>query len=225
MTLTLPSVEFISGVLGFLFTVALLSYLLGDNPIYRLALHTFVGVASGYVALIVIYQVLTPRLIVPLTSGNIDNAYLSIVPLVLFAFLILKLSPRMAALGNISIAYLIGVGTGVAVGGAVTGTLIPQISLAWQSGKAETWVTASVILFGTVTTLIYFQYWMRGETSSGTPERVAVMRVLADVGQVFVVVTLGVIYGGMILSGIAIFGESLIAMVKWVSTFLPSVMG
>jgi hypothetical protein len=66
---------------------------------------------------------------------------------------------------------------------------------------------------------------MRGETTSGTPERVAVMRVLADVGQVFLVVTLGVVYGGMILSGIAIFSERLMAMVQWVSSVLPLIMG
>lgn len=223
MTLELPSIDFIGGILGFLFTVALLSYLLGDNPIYRLALHTFVGVAAGYIALIVIYQVLTPRLIVPLTSGDIDNAYLSVMPLVLFVFLILKLSPRTAALGNISIAYLVGVGTGVAVGGAVTGTLIPQIRLTWLPG--ESFLNAVLILTGTIATLIYFQFWMRGETSSGTAERVTPMRFLADVGQVFLVVTLGVIYAGMILSGIAIFSERLMAMVEWVSSVLPSIMG
>jgi hypothetical protein len=223
MNLTLPSVDFIGGILGFLFTVALLSYLLGDNPIYRLALHTFVGVAAGYIALIVIYQVLTPRLIVPLVNSNIDNAYLSVVPLLLFSFLILKLSPRMAVFGNVSIGYLVGVGTGVAVGGAVTGTLLPQINLTWLSGESV--LNASLILLGTVTTLIYFQFWMRGETTSGTPERVAVMRVLADMGQVFLVVTLGVVYGGMILSGIAIFSERLMAMVDWVSSVLPLIMG
>lgn len=223
MTLELPSIDFIGGVLGFLFTVALLSYLLGDNPIYRLALHTFVGVAAGYIALIVIYQVLTPRLIVPLTSGDLENAYLSVVPLVLFVFLIFKLSPRTASLGNISIAYMVGVGTGVAVGGAVTGTLIPQVRLTWLSG--ESFVNAVLILAGTVTTLIYFQFWMRGETSGGTAERVTPMRFLADAGQVFLVVTLGVIYGGMILSGIAIFSERLMAMVEWVSSILPAIMG
>lgn len=218
MTPGLPSVDFIGGIVGFLFTVALLSYLLGDNPVYRLALHTFVGVAAGYVALIVIYQVLTPRLIVPLSSGDVDNVYLSVVPLVFFAFLIFKLGPRTAALGNISIAYLVGVGTGVAVGGAVTGTLIPQVRLTWLSG--ESFVNAVLILAGTIATLIYFQFWMRGETSSGTAERVAPMRFLADAGQVFVVVTLGVIYGGMILSGIAIFSERLMAMVDWISSIL-----
>ncbi len=223
MTLALPSIDFIGGTLGFLFTVALLSYLLGDNPIYRLALHTFVGVAAGYIALIVIYQVLTPRLIVPLTSGDINNAYLSVVPLVLFVFLIFKLGPRTATLGNISIAYMVGVGTGVAVGGAVTGTLLPQVRLTWQSGEA--WFNAVLILVGTVTTLIYFQFWMRGETTSGAPERVTVIRFLADAGQVFLVVTLGVIYGSMILSGIAIFSERLMAMVEWVSSVLPSIMG
>jgi hypothetical protein len=223
MNLTLPSMDLIGGVLGFLFTVALLSYLIGDNPIYRLALHTFVGVSAGYVTLIIIYQVLTPRLITPLTSGDASKAALSIVPLVLFVFLIFKLSPRTAALGNISVACLIGVGTGVAVGGAVNGTLLPQLGLTWASG--ETWLNILLILVGTVTTLIYFQFWLRSSMTGGNPERVAVMRVLASVGQVFLVIALGVIYGGMILSGIAIFSERLMVMYQWVTGVLPSLMG
>ncbi|MBN1311906.1 MAG: hypothetical protein JXB30_10840 [Anaerolineae bacterium] len=223
MNVPLPSVDFIGGVLGFLFTIALLSYLLGDNPIYRLALHTFVGVAAGYIALIVIYQILTPRLVTPLLSGNINTMVLSIVPLVLFAFLIFKLSPRTAALGNISIACLVGVGTGVAVGGAITGTLLPQMRQTWIVG--ETIINAVLILAGTVTTLLYFQFWLRGATMGGNPERVAVMRVLADGGQAFLVIALGVIYGGMILSGIVIFSERLMAMVEWVGSFLPSILG
>ena len=223
MNMTLPSVDLIGGVLGFLFTIALLSYLLGDNPVYRLALHTFVGVAVGYIVLVVIYQVLTPRLITPLISGDIDKAALAIVPLVLFVFLIFKLSPRTAALGNISIACLVGVGTGVAVGGAINGTILPQIRHAWLSGESV--INALLILVGTITTLLYFQFWLRGDTAGGNPERVAVMRVLADSGQVFLVIALGVIYGGMILSGIVIFSERLMAMAEWVSSFLPSLLG
>ncbi|MBN1427031.1 MAG: hypothetical protein JXB07_01520 [Anaerolineae bacterium] len=221
--MTLPSIDVIGGVLGFLFTIALLSYLLGDNPVYRLALHTFVGVASGYVVLVVISQVLTPRLAIPLLSGNIDQAAMAVVPLVLFVFLIFKLSPRLAVWGNVSIAYLVGVGTGVAVGGAINGTLLPQLRQTWLSG--ESLINAVLILAGTVATLLYFQFWLRGDTAGGNPERVAVMRVLADGGQVFLVVALGVIYGGMILSGIAIFSERLMAMVEWVGSFLPSFLG
>lgn len=223
MNLALPQLpmDLIGGIAGFFFTVALLSYVIGDNPLYRLALHLFVGVSAGYAGLVVIYQVLTPRLILPMASGNVQNAALSVVPLILFVFLILKLSPRTSALGNVSIAYMIGVGAAVAIGGAITGTLFPQIvmtSIAREPAPNAI-LNQVIIVLGAVTTLLYFQYWLRAETTSGA-ERAAVMSVLANIGKGFSVATLGAIYAGMILSGIAVFSERFIAMSTWVRGFL-----
>jgi hypothetical protein len=218
MTLALPQADLIGGAVGFFFTVALLSYLIGDNPIYRLALHLFIGVAAGYVGLVVIYQVLTPRLIVPLSTGSLPVILLAIVPLVLFIFLIFKLSPRTAALGNIGVAYLVGVGTAVAVGGAITGTLLPLINTTWKSGGST--LNQGIIVVGAVCTLLYFQFWLRGETTAGGAERAAPMRLLAGIGQGFVVATLGAIYAGMILSGMAVLGERFTTLYAFARQFI-----
>ncbi len=223
MTLALPYMELLTSIAAFLFTVALLSYLLGDNPLYRLAIHILVGVAVGYIALVVIYQVLTPRLIVPLASGEVRRMALASVPLVLFIFLVLKLSPRTAAWGNISTAYLIGVGTAVAVGGAVTGTLLPLVQATWLSLLPEwsgNFINHGVVVVGVVTTLLYFQFWMRGRATGKEGQRAAPMRLLAGIGQFFLVVALATVYGGMILSGIAALSERLTAMLGWVTSLL-----
>jgi len=47
--------------------------------------------------------------------------------------LLLKLSPRTARLGIPSMAFLVGVGAAVAIGGAIMGTLFPQT---WASMQA-----------------------------------------------------------------------------------------
>jgi hypothetical protein len=222
-SLTPAQTDLLTGVLSFLFTIAVLSYLIGDNPLYRLALSIFVGVAVGYATLVVIYQVLQPRLIVPLASGDIGVMALASVPLILFIFLALKLSPRTAALGNISIAYLVGVGTAVALGGALIGTLVPQIRSTWLSVMPDLggrFINNAIIVGGTVTTLLYFQFWLRGRTSGGEARRVAIMRALAGIGQFFLVLTLATIYGGMILSGIAIFSDRLSTLYGWLTAFI-----
>jgi hypothetical protein len=218
IALSPDQVNLLTGILSFFFTVALLSYLIGDNPLYRLALHIFIGVSVGYATLIVIYQVLQPRLITPLRSGNFTIVALSSVPLMLFVFLVMKINHRTSALGNSSVAYLIGVGTAVAVGGAITGTLLPQIRSTWVSlmpGSSGRFVDDAIIALGTVTTLLAFQYWLRGRTSGGEVKRVAILRFLSTTGQVFVVTTLGVVYGGIILSGIAIFSHQLMVLYDW----------
>jgi len=219
MTLPQLSPDLIVGALSFIFTLALLSYVIGDNVIYRLALHLFVGVAAGYAGLVVIYKVITPYLIIPMSSGDTTLAILAGVPLVLFIFLILKLSPRTSALGNLSIAYMVGVGAAVAIGGAITGTLIPQISMTWRAFPNEL-INQIIVVVGAVATLLYFQYWLRAETTAGA-ERAAVTAVLASIGKGFTVATLGAIYAGMILSGMAVFTERVMAMSTWIRGLIP----
>jgi hypothetical protein len=212
------SPEFLGGALGFLFTVALLSYLIGDNVVYRIALHIFIGVSAGYVALVIIYQAFKPRLVDALGSGQPVGMVLAIVPVLLFILLLFKLGQRTAWLGSLAVAYMIGVGTAVAIGGAVTGTLLPQI--ASTSLLRGDFISNVILLVGTIATLLYFQFWVRGRSASGDAQRVALMRYAGYVGQAFLMITLGVIYGGMILSGMAIFSERLVSLFGWITSLL-----
>jgi hypothetical protein len=120
-------VDLIWTIVGFLLTLMILSYIFGDNVLFRLATYLFVGVAAGYVALTVAVQVLGPKLFVPLITGTFEQKMLTLVPLILGLLLLLKMFPRLARLGNISMAYLIGVSAAVMVGGVVVGSLIPQV--------------------------------------------------------------------------------------------------
>jgi hypothetical protein len=220
--MALTQADFIGGLLGFIFTIALLSYLLGDNPVYRLALHLFIGVSIGYVALITIYQVLIPRMVLPLRGvTDPQQAVILLVPLVLFAFLVMKLNPDTSRLGNIGVGFLLGVGIGTAVGGAITGTLFPQVQAAWlplRPGPAL--INNLVLLIGTVTALLSFQYMARVNARTGAVERSLPMQVVTGIGQGFVVITLAVIYSGLILSGLAILIGRFAALSSFVSGLL-----
>lgn len=220
MTLTPATADLVAGALGFLFTVALLSYLVGDNPIYRAALHIFIGVSVGYAALVLLQQVLIPRLAAPLASGDPQIMALAALPLALFGFLSLKFSPRMAPLGNVSTAFMLGAGTALAIAGALAGTLAPQIEATWLSilpGAAGGFLNNLVMIAGTVLTLLAFQFWLVGRRAAEGREPHKVMAWLARGGQVFVVVALAAVYGGMILSGLAVFQERLTAVVEWLA--------
>ena len=61
-------IEAISALIGLILTLLIFSYLIGDNPLFRLALYLFIGVASGYAAVVVWHSVLLPRLFLPLKS-------------------------------------------------------------------------------------------------------------------------------------------------------------
>ena len=44
--------DLIGATLAFVLTLLTLSYLIGDNPLFRFAIHLFVGVASGIAVVI-----------------------------------------------------------------------------------------------------------------------------------------------------------------------------
>ena len=61
----ITSPEFMIGLLSLLFTVLILSYAVGDNSAFRLAIHVFIGISAGYVAAIVLLQIIANKLILP----------------------------------------------------------------------------------------------------------------------------------------------------------------
>ena len=63
-------IDLITGILSFLFTVLILSYLVGDNPAFRIATHAFVGVSTGYIAVIVFRQVVVNKMFLPFATGR-----------------------------------------------------------------------------------------------------------------------------------------------------------
>jgi len=216
--------DLITGGISFLLTLMVLSYLIGDNPIFRIAIYIFIGVSAGYVAAIAWHQVLYPRLILPLLSASLGERLLLIVPLVLGLLLLLKLSSRTASLGTLPMAFLVGVGAAVAIGGAVLGTLFPQtqasmnvfdLSSAGQF-RFERIFEGTFMLVGTVTALIYFQFGAKA-TATG-PQRGKLVSLLSWVGQIFIAITFGVLFAGVFMAALT----ALIERLNFIITFLSS---
>ena len=217
-------VNWITGGISFLLTLMILSYLIGDNPVFRAAVYIFIGVSAGYAAAVVWHQVLYPKLFMPLASGNLGERLLITIPLVMGLLLLLKLSPRTARLGIPSMAFLVGVGAAVAIGGAIMGTLFPQTWASMQafnlSGAGKYWLErvseGLVMLVGTVTTLVYFHFGAKA-TPSG-PQRGKLVSVLGRVGQVFIAITFGVLFAGVFVAAMT----ALIERMNFIITFLTS---
>ncbi|HAV77556.1 MAG TPA: hypothetical protein DCX53_09420 [Anaerolineae bacterium] len=222
------SIELISTVVGLILTLMVFSYLIGDNPLFRFAVYIFIGSASGYAAAVVWHYVLTPKLIEPLTDPS--QLLLLIVPLILSITLLAKLSPRLSWVGNFAMAVLVGVGAATAIGGALIGTLIPQAEAsmnAFNLGAASNNVDAiyrmiesSVMLAGTVLTLVYFQFGAK-HTTGGSTRRNAVIEFLAWLGRIFIAITLGVLFAGVYMAALTAMIERLSSVVN----FLKSLLG
>jgi hypothetical protein len=71
-------VDLLVGAVAFILTLMTLSYLVADNPAFRVAVHIFVGVAAGYVAAVAWWQVLWPDLLLPLANGPLSKGDIGI---------------------------------------------------------------------------------------------------------------------------------------------------
>ena len=216
-------IETISGLLAALLTLALLSYLSADNPVYRIAVHLFIGLSAGYAVVLAWFTVIEPQLVRPLlatlapTAGfapSLGSLVWPVLPVLAGGLLLLLKTVRVATrAGGLVIALMVGVGAAVAVGGAITGTLIPQTGATFVSllpaGSPtffETAVEGLFVVAGTLATLGFFYYGARAE-AGGPVERPALIRPIAAVGQIFIGIAFGVMYAGALAASIAIFAE------------------
>jgi hypothetical protein len=197
-------------------TLITLSFAFRDNPIFRAALFLFVGVAAGYAAAIVVQDVVLPHLIYPILDEVTGVSSLDLADLIVRAgltvFLLTKLSPRTARLGSPVTALLAGVGAALAIGGAVQGTLIPQIGsaagifdapafqIAMQGGYygegLQIIFQGVILLLATISTLAYFHFGARSRGKQD-PQRNIVVDGLAWLGAIFIAIALAALFTGI----------------------------
>lgn len=210
-------------VIAAILTMMVLSYILGDNLLFRLAAHIFVGVAVGYGVVLVLYSVLLPA-VSELSSSTADPLNLTRVGLGLLLGLILllfKFRPAQSnlshALGNAVLALIVGVGAALAIGGGLFGTLLPQVSTTMsislnpahyqtdadtQAGLVE-WLNNIIILLGTVGTFAYFTFAVRAPGPLGGL-RETVIRFFAGMGRLIIIFTLGALFANTVSSRVAL---------------------
>lgn len=210
------SPDLIAAGISFVITILILSYLIGDNPLFRATVYVFVGVAAGYVAAVAVNEIILPLLFQPIFSGEIlanpGLAVSLVVPLLGGLFLLFKMAPRFSHLGQLPMAYLVGVGAAVTIGGALLGTLLPQLSATFDNfdvslaveRNADTVlmiVNGAAILVGVIGTLAYFHFGA-SQKPDGTVRRNIMVSVLSWVGRVYIAVTFGVLFAGVYMAAL-----------------------
>jgi hypothetical protein len=207
----------IGTLVAIILTLCVFSYLLGNNALFRLAEHLFVGVALGYAALVAIHSVLVPRLLAPagvaLWQGDwqqLKQAAAPVaLPLVLGVLLLTKAFPRARSiswLGNLAVAVLLGVGAALAIGGALLGTLLPQMLAAadvtQQVPRYGWWLglfSGALMLLGTAGVLLHFRY---ASPRPGLAGRL--VQLWAGVGRWLVVIAFGALLATTFLSRLSL---------------------
>jgi hypothetical protein len=156
-------------------------------------------------------QVIWLHLILPLINGSSSQQVLLVIPLVLSGLLLMKALPSLSRLGSPAVALLAGVGAAIAIGGAVTGTLFPQISATTESFRSPApfqFINAVLVLAGVVFTLTYFHFGAR-TAADGSTRRFGLIELFAFIGSIFIAITLGTLFAGVYSAALAAFIERL----------------
>ena len=232
MVISPDQVNLFTGVISFLFTLLIFSYVLGDNPLFRIAVYIFIGVSAGYIAVVAWWQVVMPRLVYPfmsaISSGTLLQVLLILVPLL--GALMLLVFPHVTGLGRIPMAFLVGVGAAVTIAGAVIGTIIPQIqgtinafdmgvTRAQNIGFVEAVSNAMIILAGTVLTLSYFHFSAR-QKADGSMHRLGAIEAMAWGGRVFIGIALGAVFAGVYAAALTALIERISSLIIFITNFL-----
>ena len=207
-------------IIAAVFTFMIWSYLLGDNPAFRLAEHLFVGTAVGYAVVVAWFNVVQPALFGAVAPRS---PALAAVPLVFCLLLMAKVWPAWSGVGSIAVAFLIGVGAALAVGGALFGTLWPQVSATAglslnpadygdpQPALASTFFWQNLaVLVGTIGAFFYFTFNTQPQGPLGG-FRETFTRFWSGMGRWVIMMTLGALFANTVTSRIAL----LIGRVQW----------
>lgn len=207
-----------------LLTLAIMSYLYKDNPIYKTAEYLFVGVASGYWLSIQFANVLVPNLFQPVARGwgaLLGEGTPQVVDLVRNMALVLgimmfaRFSSRGTWLSRWPIGVMVGAYAGLALIGNAQGDLVAQIEAnlvplvapgTWssltgaqgftQSMMGVLWLVGNgVLILGLLATLHYFFF---STEHTGTSGRVA------KLGIYFLMVSFGASYGFTVMARISL---------------------
>lgn len=214
--MTFPTMlDLVGAVTGAILSLMVLSYLLGDNPAFRFAVHLFIGVSAGIAAAVAIRNVIIPQVLLPLFDLGDPIGWLWTALLFILSVLVLmKLSPRFGRVGNVPMAYILGVGAAVIASGAVLGTIFPQVEAASDLFNLRTLpsdtplnslmslINRIILIIGTLSTLAYFHFSARSRPNTPS-QRFGIVEYAAGFGQFFIAVTFGVLFAGVLTAALA----------------------
>ncbi len=194
-------------------TLFILTFLYQDNPLFKLAEHLYVGVSVGY-AIVKAYDTVLVRLIYEpmlkpgFTQGEWAKGDWSLlVPLTIGALMLTRYAPKTAWMSRIAFAFVVGVGSGLAIPRVVSSYILKQIEdtvrpLLLLGADGAVSFTASLanpasnlnsidLLIGVVSVLFYFFFSVE-HTGPG--------RVVARTGIVFLMISFGAAFGYTVMA-------------------------
>ncbi len=173
-------------------TIAILSFLYRDNPLYKFAEHLYVGVSAGFWVIYTWAFDVKPMLVDRFIQETGVEKWILIIPAVLGIIMLSRWIPKYAWISRIPISFTVGIAAGLGITASLQGFIIPQIQ---ATLLPLTSINNALIVIGVITTLFYFYFSREHKGILGTSSRL---------GIIFIMVAFGASFGYTVMARISL---------------------
>ncbi|MCK5072828.1 MAG: hypothetical protein KAQ98_05330 [Bacteriovoracaceae bacterium] len=176
-------------------TIALYSFLYKDNPIFKIAEHLYVGLATAYLFIVTWYNVILPDVIFAFRDlGNETSNWAILgktisvsIPTILGLLVYTRLVPKFSWLSRITFAALIGFGAGFTIPNYINSHILkqaqPTMVALWGAGGIQ-W-GALLIFIVVISTLVYFFFSVEHKGPVGWTAKLGIWFLMVSFGASF----------------------------------------
>jgi hypothetical protein len=185
-------------------TLCIFTFLYKDNPLFKLAEHLYVGVSVGYTIVKAYDTVIVHLIVKPIVE---QGEYALLIPVAIGMLMLTRYVPKAAWLSRYAFAFIVGVGSGLAIPRTISSfilrqiedTVRPLLSLAGGDGvtfsmnllNPSSSINVIIILIGVISVLFYFFFSI---------EHSGPGKVVAKTGVMFLMIAFGAAFGYTVMA-------------------------
>jgi len=212
----------IGGWLSVFFTLAIMSFLYKDNPIYKLAEHVYVGVAAGYLFVLAVVHTIKPNFwdcVAPLFTAAPGGQWVRLGAGIFGIMFLLRLHKKTSWVSSFPLAVMVGTFAALRMTGLANSDLVGQLHgtidcLNYKGISLFEWGKPSLInnlliIGGVISVLSYFFFSL---------EHRGVLKFTGKTGIYFLMITFGSSYGYTVMARVSV----LIGRINDINTYNTS---
>lgn len=185
-------------------TLCIFTFLYKDNALFKLAEHLYVGVSVGYTIVKAYDTVIVHLIVKPIFE---QGEYALLIPVAIGMLMLTRYVPKAAWLSRYAFAFIVGVGSGLAIPRTISSfilrqiedTVRPLLSLAGGDGvtfsmnllNPSSSINVIIILVGVISVLFYFFFSI---------EHSGPGKVVARTGVMFLMIAFGAAFGYTVMA-------------------------
>lgn len=175
-------------------TIAIMTQLYKDNPLFKLVEHLYIGSALGYGLVYQWYNIWVNQIISglrPEAKNQLLGQWTIILPGILGLLMYTRLSKKYSWVSRMPIALMVGFGVGYSIPTTISASLLKQLQpmtmdlLHNSAGQFSIHWNELIAFVGVIATLIYFFFSLEHKRVVGAVSRVGVWFLMVAFGASF----------------------------------------